>query len=211
MQLTDEATIGQVLHTRFIAGDPVAPNEIFERYQQILVRRLELYRARKNLYTVDDTMIDAAVIQALGNYLSGSDTYDPSKGKTLAGFLLMAAEGDLKNLLSKERTPDGFHLVELDEADRNSQSEGVGAFADELVDQMELDEWRQQARAAVESDDERIVLELMLSGERANRAYAAALGWPEPTNPQHTRQVNKIKERLTKRLKRRFSMRMADD
>lgn len=211
MQLTDEATTGQVLHARFIAGDPVAPTEIFERYQRLLVRRLEQYRVRKNLYTIDDTMIETAVIQALGNYLTGSDTYDPLRGKTLAGFLLMAAVGDLKNLLGKQRPPDGMRLVELDEADRNSQSERIGAFADDVVDQMQLDEWREQARAAAESKDERIVLDLMLTGERSNSVYATALGWADPTNQKHARQVNKIKERLSKRLKRRFSMRMADD
>jgi hypothetical protein len=211
MHLTDEATVGQVLHARFVAGDPVASTEIFERYQAYLVRRLELFRTRKNLYSVDDMTIEAAAMEALGNYLIGSDAFDPSKGKTLAGFLLMAAEGDLLNLLRKHRPPDGVHLVELEDADRNNQTDGDGGFADDLADQMELDEWRKQARAAMETDEERIIFELMLAGERSNRVYAAALGWPDPENPTHAKQANKLKERVSKRLKRRFSMRVADD
>jgi hypothetical protein len=211
MHLTDEAETGQVLHARFIAGDPVASAEIFERYQSFLIQRLEFYRTRKNLYTVDDMLIEAAAAQALGNYLMGVDTYDPTRGKTLAGFLRMAAERDLLNLLSKLRPPDGVHLVELEDADRNSQSEGGGGFADDLADQMELEEWREQAQSAMETSEERTVFDLMLTGERSNKVYAAALGWPDPAHPKHAKQVNRIKERVSKRLKRRFSMRMADD
>ncbi|MGH2532303.1 MAG: hypothetical protein ACRDJW_08330 [Thermomicrobiales bacterium] len=210
MQPSDEVVVGRALHARMVAGDPIASTEMAERYIPVLTTYMKGYRARKDLFSADDDDLWDAAVEAIQSYLEKPVRYDPTKGKSLAGYLKMAAEGDLKNILDKRRLPDGVFVVPQPDDDWNSESadpSDVIAGADERISEDELFE---RVVWAAETDEERIVLALLLSGERSNAVFAERLGRPNPTAAEVTKEMNQIKDRLCKRLKRRYAGRTRD-
>jgi hypothetical protein len=62
--------------------------------------------------------------------------------------------------------------------------------------------------SVAETGEEQVVLELMIECVRENAVYAERLDWPGPASAESAKRVNQIKDRLSKRIKRRFSERM---
>lgn len=207
MQPRDEAVVGRALHARMLAGDRTASHDICGRYMPLVIAHLKGFCARKNLHLVeDDTRWDAAVEAVVAGYLGEPERYQPSRGKSLLGYLKMAAEGDLKNLISRKQ----HKVVPLFGDDWNNEPEDphdVIADADERHSENELYDI---VADAAETDEERNVLALLLAGERSNAVFAERLGWPDPTSAAATKRMNQMKDRLCKRLKRRFAGRMRD-
>ncbi len=80
-------------HSLLLEGDPVASSIISERIYPIIIKHLECkYRG------VSQGLIVSAATDAMINYLKRPQQYDP-KRSPLEGYLKMAADGDLKNLL----------------------------------------------------------------------------------------------------------------
>lgn len=209
-QPDDEAVHGRLLHVNYVAGDPAARGEIFLRYYEALKTHLQIYIKRKQLFLRAgdiDALVDEAAIDALESYVNRPASYDPAK-RSLGGYLRMAAEGDFKNRLTREvgreaGSESGFVRLE-DDAWNNIADEGIDSL-DAIEDEHAAAALLSLAGDVVETDTERTVLRLMLERERGTTVYAMALGLTARSPREQRAEVNRIKDRLTKRLKRRFS------
>jgi DNA-directed RNA polymerase specialized sigma24 family protein len=206
MALDDERTVGSALHVRYLGGDPAAQDEVFLRYLDHLTERLRDHATRKQLFlrrgSIDD-VIDLAVVDALENYLKRPDQYRPERGKTLGGYLVMSAVGDFMNRFERESERDQRLVVGFEDEDWNNLVGGDDPAAD-VDDAVAVEAMRSRFADLPKDDEERIVLEHVLDGERSNEVVARALGWPTPLTAARTDEINKIKDRLNKRIKRHF-------
>jgi hypothetical protein len=206
MPLADESRTGRVLHERLLAGEPTAFDEILVRYYEYLVAQLGWFVRSRNLDRVadEDTRRDAAV-DAFESYRKVPARYDPAKGKTLGGFLRMAAEGDLKNRLSKQRPPDQLRLVGLEDEDWNRVIADDPAVEDDVSAQVDAEALYEEALALAEDREERIVAQLWWLGEeRRTAVYAVALSIGQLDPGEQAAYVQRIKDRLDQRRRRRF-------
>src|SRR5437667_7528373 len=91
----------QTLYRRLLESDPTAPNDLAEA----LLEPLMLWLSERHRHTHPDLIAQAAD-DALLNLFRKPSSYDPEKG-SLEGYLRMSAEGDLRNLLARERRRRG--------------------------------------------------------------------------------------------------------
>jgi RNA polymerase sigma-70 factor (ECF subfamily) len=195
----DDMAFGRAIHERMIVGDPVASSDLCESY----LLRLERILLSQFPTTGVDLVHDAAIEAVLG-YIQHPVRYDPSR-RSLFGYLLMSARGDLMNLRERHRgwlseQPMG-DAVELDGLVRNrtvTEVDVVDAVADDLAASRLLE----RALAVAHDDEERTVLRLMLGGEKSTDVYAAALGWHDLAPAERRARLYRLKDRLNQRLKR---------
>jgi hypothetical protein len=205
MPLVDESQTGRVLHERLLVGEPTVFDEILVRYYEYLVVQLGWFVKSHNLYRTDEGTLRDAAVDALESYRKVPTRYDPTKGKTLGGFLRMAAEGDLKNRLDKQRPASHRQLVELDDEDWNKVIADDPAVEDVVSAQVDAEALYEELLALAESEEERIVAQLWWLGEeRRTVVYAAALGIDQLTTGEQAGHVQRIKDRLDQRRRRRY-------
>jgi RNA polymerase sigma-70 factor, ECF subfamily len=190
----------RVLHGRLLDGDPLATVDLFRHFSSLLVRRLAV-----RYQTTDPELIEEAVSQALLDYFTHPDRYDPSK-RSLRGYLAMSAERDLQNLRqarqSRSRLLREENPGELDDQARR-QWEAGGDVADEIAEDETAQALWEKAMAVARTDEERIVQRLRLEGERSTAVYAAALGWADLPFDEQQRRLYRVKDRLDQRFRRR--------
>ncbi len=179
---------------RLCDGDPVAQTDFITAVLDPLVSHL-----RRRRPDADEHACITAAEDAVLDLIRKPTIYNPA-GRTLIGFLRMSAEGDLLNALKKEakhhRNRDSAECVEFAPDDGNTSAEELAddlpSFDDPII------------RAAIDSftATERAVLELMLAGEKATTAFAAALEIGELSSDEQAREVKRVKDRIKMRLQR---------
>jgi len=186
------------LHRRLTEGDPIAPALIVERYLEPLIERL-----KKSFPSVPD-LVEDAVSQALTNYLLRPESYNPEL-KSLPGYLLMSADGDVRNLLARERRRLKREAVELD-ADVELGAPRAEYVADEQHNpehlDLDQDEWEAQIRQHLPDARDREILALMMDGERHTAVFAQVLEISSLPIAEQRAQVKRHKDRIKKRLRR---------
>ncbi|MBF6613647.1 MAG: hypothetical protein IVW55_11015 [Chloroflexi bacterium] len=184
------------LHLRLIAGDKTAPDECVVRWLPELIQRLT-YR-NPSVAARDEQLIAAAAIDALFDYTLDPQKYDPERS-SLGYYLFNAAQKDLLNALAREKTQsrqaNSIHLVEFSLPDRNNME-------NDTIKKVDAEALMDLVMEEITDPLDRRMLALMLQGERATSAYAAALGIQD--RPEHYQKVvvKRHKDRISKRLER---------
>jgi RNA polymerase sigma-70 factor, ECF subfamily len=184
------------IHERLLAGDVTAPAELVEALLEQLLDRL----TKKYPKLHDPDLLYDAVTDALMSYIKRPAQFDLGK-RSLIGFLVMSAEGDLRNALAKGKRLRQKEIalgdVELGVAagnsgvrDENSETESKG------------EKLRQALPRIFGNPKDLVMVELMIAGERATAAYARVLGLQNLPPEQQRREVKRHKDRLKKRLER---------
>jgi DNA-directed RNA polymerase specialized sigma24 family protein len=190
------------LHERLVAGDRVAPSELAEAYLQPLIDHLAQTERR-----APQDFRDSAASEALMALMKNPASYDPTR-RGLFPYLCMSARGDLRNALQKEdrhrRGRPGLTRVELPPDDGKylgrEDDPSLRLCADESRDAA-----HDPAVAAVMASatrEERIVLELILAGERSYDVIAAAIGLGDLPPAEKKVAVKRLTDRMKARLKR---------
>ncbi len=211
----DEAVAGRALHISYVAGDPTASSEIFLRYYDLLKEDLRSYIARKGLFLQNgeiDEVADNAALQAIETYLRKPETYNPDL-KSLGGYLKMSAQGDFLNLLQREIKREAGNqsgVVRFDFENWNTFAHEDTDLVAEIEDAAAASELLAFAQSCAKNDEDRTVLALMLKFEKRTGVFAEALGIAHLSEKEQRVQVNKIKDRLSKRLKRGYRGGSAD-
>ncbi len=186
------------LHSRLLAGDPVAPAETAEAFLDPLIRLLHQRHPRSR----DTVEIRDAVHDALIGYLTKPQQYDPSK-RSLLGYLLMSAEGDLRNARAKRKRRAEHEItyddVELQVADGKYQAK-QGSHRRAEPD-MALANLPNLARLFDDPRD-RKALALMADGERSTESFARIWGVSSLSAEEQRREVKRRKDRIKKVLQR---------
>ena len=182
--------------------DPVAPTDLAVAFLEPLIAWL----AAKNRAIPGDIVAEAAE-DAILALIRSPDSYDPAKSD-LRGYLGMSAQGDLRNVLRREKKHHAgrisFGAVE------HSDLEGkyLGMDDDPSLPTRIEEELRglgggvpSSVRDGLTTAEVR-VLDLMLLGERRTGAYAVAYGIADLAPPEQRLVIKQVKDKLKKRLDR---------
>jgi RNA polymerase sigma-70 factor, ECF subfamily len=188
------------LHRRLLDGDAVAPAVLTMNYLGPIVQRLRTTSPGVG----DDTLIQDAATDAILNYAERPTQFDPARSK-LFSYLVMAARGDLRNALAKQRRRERREVLHDRVEDlplvRNlEQGESEPALG--TGETVSFEEVRRAVQAVITDATDRRLVELMLDGERRTGAFAKVLGIAHLADEQQRRMVKRHKDRLKKRLER---------
>ncbi len=207
---TGEDPKGFALHRRLLERDPVARRQFWNRYFDALAH----YATSRIFDTVSredaGRTLSMHVIEAM---IDRPERFDPTRGKSLYGYLMMDLKGDIANYLAKlTREPRPIRLdapIGGDGDDVGNQDLGGNLPSGEPGPQEIAESAESQARVdairrrVVETDEEGIVFDLQyVAGERATDAFATALGLTGVPSGEQALVVQKLKDRLAKRLRR---------
>jgi len=194
------------LHQRLLAGDPVAPSDLAVAYLGYLGR----YLGERNP-AIDDEFCQTAAEDTIMALSKRPQSYDPARA-SLVAYLRLSAQGDLRNLLARERRhrsrQANLEAVELSgvagkEVGDDTYDPAVLLEARESVSEVVR---RRQAVPAGAlqglTPGEITALQLMAEGERRTPAFAEALGITALPLTEQRHEVKRVKDRLQKRLER---------
>ena len=185
------------LHERLLARDPIAPSELAEAAFQPLVRKL------RKAHRIEEELIVEAATDALMDYLKDPGKFDPAK-RGLFGYLVMAATGDLRNAVDKQRRRrqrevdlDALSAVEIASARRKR-----GEMEERTVAGIDGRRFSQQIADLFTDPIDRQLVELLLEKERRTEPYARVLGLDNLPADVQRREVKRHKDRIKKRMER---------
>ena len=184
------------IHKRLCEGDLTAFAELAEEVMEALVEKL----SHKYPNLPDADLPAEAVADALMDYSKRPEQFDPTQ-RGLFGFLVMAAEGDLKNALAKivrrQKKEIQLEPVEVDERGGNTRDR-----TDELDERIDFERMRDALDALFDDPKDRAVVRLIMEGERATEVFAQVLELEALPEDQQRTEVKKNKDRVKKRLQR---------
>ncbi|MEI2740568.1 MAG: hypothetical protein V9F01_17475 [Chitinophagaceae bacterium] len=88
------------LHKLIQSGDDLAFAKSCDKYLEATVKKVQHFNWQ--IYLSDSSIITEVVIDSFYGYLYNPDKYNPEK-QTLERFLVIDAEGDLKNVWAKRK------------------------------------------------------------------------------------------------------------
>ncbi|MDQ3775290.1 MAG: hypothetical protein M3461_13535 [Pseudomonadota bacterium] len=184
------------IHERLLAVDPVAPTELAEAVWKSLVKQLEKRHPRLR---ASDFLWDAAS-DALISYIKQPTQFDPAK-RGLFGFLVMAAEGDLRNALAKaaRRKQREISIEDVELCHRWSEERLEAPGSDTPL---EAERMRRRIGELFKDPRDREAVELLIEGERSTEAFAKAWGLERLPAKEQASQVKRHKDRIKKMLAR---------
>ncbi len=189
------------LHGQLGTDDPVASSRFAEAFLDPLAEWL----LRRNP-GIDAHICDTAAEDAIISMIRSPLQYD-SERLALDAYLRMAAQGDLRNLLEKERRHSSrrtdLEPVELPGGDRNYEQDADFDLVETWdEEESELLKFVQERMMSTFTPGEQRTLQLMIDGERKSAVFARALGIADLPELEQRRQVKQAKDRITKRLRR---------
>lgn len=189
------------LHQRLCNGDEVASSALAELFLPALTRGL----SRKYPNLPDPSWVPTACADALMNYLTVPDKYNPERGKLLT-YLWKSAEGDLLNLMAKERRRAVHEIservVELRPPDWEVSTEPMTPPEVELESVAQTSPSVKRAMDLLNSGEDREFVELMMSGVRATEEFAKVLGVSHLPPVEQAAIVKRNKDRIKKTIQR---------
>lgn len=186
-----------ILHNRLLGDDPTATVDIFNAVADKLEGYLR-YRFPDLAPSVDPDIYLSAAHDTLTDYFKNPSKFDPDK-RGLMGYLRMAAYRDMQNLLDKERR-HAKGRTSLDDVEF-SASDG-NDISDAVIDRIEAHRIRDELARDM-TGQEMIVFDLMVDGECSSEVAADALGIEHLSPSRRRREVKRIKDRITRRIRRR--------
>ena len=194
------ADTGLGLWRNLVAGDETASAEFAALYLAPLCEWL----CRTNPGTHPDDCATAAGDALIGLFRNPS-CYDPGRRPDPFRFLQMAAAGDLRNLLARERRHHrgrrDLRAVELDpDAGKYLGRDDDPSFPLRLAEA--------EARAVPPkvyeglTDSERRAVELVLAKERSTETFAEVMGIAHLPGPERAAAVKRFKDKINQRLER---------
>jgi hypothetical protein len=199
MEVLPNEAFERELHQRLLDGDLVAPQELAVAFLPAVIERL---KQRFSRLDDDSLMLDAAA-DAILSYAERPFLYDPDRLRLLP-YLVMSADGDLKNALRRQQRRAHRELpvanVELLIDARNPEQDE--ARLNEYAAVPAVEEIARRVREVVSDPVDQQLVDLMIQGERRTKAFARVLGITEMDIPQQRKIVKQHKDRLKKRLTR---------
>lgn len=191
---------GLALHRRLLADDPTAPADLASAYLDHLAEWL----LARNPRVPDPHLHTEAAGEAIIALIKNPRSYDPAR-LSLEAYLHMSAQGDLRNLLRKERRHQAhrarWEAVELSPA-RGKELWDTANDPARIVGREDETAIPTAPAPPGLTTRETGVLALMRAGERKTVAYARLLGLADRPIAEQRREVKRVKDRLQKRLAR---------
>ena len=192
------------LHRRLLDGDVTAPADLAGIFLAPLIEWL----VAKNSAKISPELCAEAAEDALLALMKSPTSFNPERKTRLTAYLRMSAQGDLKNLMAREKRhrqrqislenvehfPNGWKYIAKDNDPSLSLQlqEATANAASDIV-----------AKAGIGLPEaETSVLQLMLQGERRTTPFAAVLGILHLPKKDQRAAVKRVKDKLKKRFAR---------
>ena len=146
-----------------------------------------------------DFLRDAAS-DALISYIKHPTQFDPAK-RGLFGFLIMAAEGDLRNALAKT-TRRKQREISVEDVELAGAGGKERADAPDLDTRLEVERIRARIGELFRDPRDREAVELLIEGERSTEAFSKVWGLERLPAKEQACQVKRYKDRIKKVLGR---------
>lgn len=185
------------LHNRLISGDVIVSAELAEFFMPLMICRLN-----RGFQNIDDPhLIETSVVDALMDYLTKPNQYDPNRGN-LFSFLILKAKSDLLNYLRQNKKDQSFlNLAEIVELEEDSSVYGVELIDDIDIETIVIDKlspiWNRLLAIIPDEKDQEIV-KLMMNCVRETEIYAEVIGIQNLPDEVQFRIVKQNKDRLKK-------------
>ncbi len=191
------------IHALVVAKNDLAFARLCDDYYEAVFKKVSAYNS--TIYRLHDTLIADVVTDSFLNYFNHPTRYNPDK-QGLEYFLVMDAEGDLKNALQKiKRHEKKFpKAVELSEKGGNNLTEEDLTPLEQLVNKESAAQLEQLLDDAFETGTDIAMAQLMLAGERRNEEYARLLKIGHLPLEAQRQEVKKQKDRIDKIIRRKI-------
>ncbi len=192
----------QELWQELKSGDDLALARLCEEYYEVVYDALCRFYTR--IHLEDSTLLADVVTDSFIQFSKNPQRYQPSKG-SLERFLLMDAEGDLKNAWQKRKRTyqNVVRSVELEEEFGNSLCDDQTPL-EELIHKEDERTLDLMLTAAFPQNIDLAVAQLMLAGERKTEVYARLLQIDNLDKDQQKREVKRTKDRIDKVIRRKL-------
>lgn len=194
----------RALHLQIVQKDDLAFARLCDELLESVFEKL--CRFYPQLAATDESLVMDVVTDSFLNYFRDPLRFDPER-QGLEKFLLMDAEGDLRNALEKiKRFQKKLHQpVELDAKNGNREIEdGTDPFR-ELVAKENRTEVEDRLNSLFDNPTDRAMAQLMLDGERRSSEYAKLLGLAQSDEEAVRREVKRNKDRIDKIIRRKWN------
>jgi hypothetical protein len=192
---------------RLVERDVTATTDLARLFLDHLIAWL----VEKNRSSVPEELCAEAAEDALLALMKAPASFNPARGKRLAAYLRMSAQGDLRNILARE----GRHYenqIRLEDVELSPNAGKCLVVNDDPLLSLERQEESAKATRTVVgpvreglSEAEARALDLLLHGERKTAVFAAALGITHSSTDVQRTEVKRVKDMLKQRIKRETS------
>lgn len=185
------------LHERLIEGDRTASEEV----AVMLLSQLTKEVTHKFPHT-DEQIVSDGVVDAILDYCSKPQMFDPNFKVPLDRFLRHAATQNVLNLIQSEKRrkirEGKYGMRQLDDAvelgveARNILQEEIQARMQGIAKELEV----------LDNPVDRKIRELVVQGERRTEVFAKVLGIAQLPTEEQRREVKRAKDRIDKKISR---------
>ena len=188
----------KLFHQRLLRREePVAFAELAEAFYADVVRQTRV-RAGS---TADPALVEEAVGKAFLDYYNHLERYNPELS-SLCDYLVMAAYRDFQTVRQRENQRSKRQVLHPDMAHLADDNVATVDDVEQAINRLYAAEVWPHVRAAFTDPIERKVLALIIEGVRDTSVYATILGISQLSEDKQTQHVNRVKNRIKKRLRR---------
>ena len=187
------------IYRKLLEHNPVASAELYT----YIIEEIKLPKLLKNkYYSLDEDDIYEKVLDSIMALSEHPEKFD-SKKRSLLGYIRMDAEGDVKNLLDKQKRVENKFgkVVELHPNDGNSVQESGNPESELLQQEAEQSITSLLNRLFPDATDYELA-RLILSSERDAESYISILNLEHLNTTAQQAEVKRNKDRIKKMIER---------
>jgi hypothetical protein len=205
-----QATSDEIeLHKLIQSGDDLAFAKLCDKYLEATIKKVRNFNWQMHLS--DSSLITEVVIDSFYGYLYNPDKFNPEK-QMLEKFLVIDAEGDLKNVWAKKKNyQNKFEVikndVEFDEQFGKSESGKVRNLNTPnqiLINNEASKILEAELKKHFNADKDIEMANLILAKERDTSLYAEVLGITHLEFEEQQQEVKRNKDRIKKVIDRKI-------
>lgn len=198
------------IHALILVKDDLAFARLCDEYYEPVFAKVKHFNP--DIFKSDETLLTDVVTDVFLNYFRHPERYQPDK-QSLEYFLVMDAEGDLKNAWQKLKRYEKKlqNSVELDKKNGNSgiEDDAFDPF-ERLIDKEDRELLEKTLRSIFDSETDVLVAQLMLAGERRSSEYARVMNIGHLPEEARKLQIKQQKDRVDKVIRRKLRNRNSD-
>lgn len=192
-----EATPDTLQLIRRLSSDPPAPtvlSELFMLFYEPLVEKL-----KKQFPKTDEDEIREMAFQAIEQFTAAPQKFDPQK-KTLLGYLVMDAAGDLKNTLNRKGYEKNWTVLVEDWTLHGNKA--IKEASNPEMEAEAVEKYLAKLREFMPDDTDFVIAKMMEMGVRSTEEFAKVLKIEHLSKEAKRTEVKRNKDRIGKHLQR---------